>query len=419
MMLKVCPAFAGARPTLSAAEGMATYRYTNTTATGASLKLNERAVYGSSRLGSLRKEEELRTVLSFQPQDANPIQQVDLNYELTDHLGNVTAVITGRLLDGNGGGTPKQAELVSAQGYEAFGSLLPGRNYSSGSYRYLFQGQEHDDELYGSEGTSYAFEYRIHDARVGRFLSIDPLTAKYPYMTPYQFAGNKPIWSREIEGLESEVDAQVIPAAAATTGTDAERRAAILTDPSTLNSTRVSGRDPLQGPGSTGSFGGDMHMKNGTETEKSIKTTKPTQVGTTDGSYIPGKVLAGMSPTGTGVPKGKDVDDWDDWFEEGADLLSELGAGIDALSDVIESWWPSDASSSAKPVLQNGNSQSVEQTSTHPPLVAPPQTGDTVQAEQYYEYLHVVGGDSTIPVPKGRTYGQYKPHTTSPSRRGL
>jgi RHS repeat-associated protein len=82
------------------------------------------------------------------------------------------------LLDGNGGGTPKQAELVSAQGYEAFGSLLPGRNYSSGSYRFGFQGQEKDDEVHGSTGTSINYEYRTYDPRIARFMSIDPLTAK-------------------------------------------------------------------------------------------------------------------------------------------------------------------------------------------------------------------------------------------------
>ena len=35
---------------------MATYRFTNTIADGVSLKLTERPVYGSSRLGSLRKQ---------------------------------------------------------------------------------------------------------------------------------------------------------------------------------------------------------------------------------------------------------------------------------------------------------------------------------------------------------------------------
>jgi RHS repeat-associated protein len=179
---------------------MATYRYTNND--GASLKLNERPVYGSSRLGSLREEVELHTLPSFDPATANPVQMVDLNYELTDHLGNVCAVVTGRLLDGNGGGTAKQAELVSAQGYEPFGSLLPGRNYSSDAYRFGFQGQEQDNEVHDAPGTSVNYKYRMHDPRIGRFLSIDPLAADYPHNSPYAFSENRVIDAIELEGAE-------------------------------------------------------------------------------------------------------------------------------------------------------------------------------------------------------------------------
>ncbi|MBL7950507.1 MAG: hypothetical protein JNM62_02200 [Flavobacteriales bacterium] len=136
------------------------------------------------------------------------MQPVDVNYELTDHLGNVTAVVTGRLLDGNGGGTLKQPELLSAQGYEPFGSLLPGRNYNSGSSRHLFQGQEHDDEINGGIGLNYAFEYRMHDPRVGRFWSIDPLAPKYPHNSPYAFSENRVIDRIELEGLETAVISQ-------------------------------------------------------------------------------------------------------------------------------------------------------------------------------------------------------------------
>jgi hypothetical protein len=122
----------------------------------------------------LRTEVELRSLPSFDPTSANPVQQVDLNNELTDYLGNVCAVVTGRLLDGNGGGTPKQAELVSAQGYEAFGSLLPGRNYSSSTYRFGLNGQEKDDEVYGATGTSYTAEFWQYDPRTARRWNLDP-----------------------------------------------------------------------------------------------------------------------------------------------------------------------------------------------------------------------------------------------------
>ena len=70
------------------------------------------------------------------------------------------------------------------------------------SYRYGFNNQEKDNELYGTEGTAYAFEYRIHDTRLGRFLSLDPLAAKYPWNSVYAFAENRPIDGIDLEGLE-------------------------------------------------------------------------------------------------------------------------------------------------------------------------------------------------------------------------
>jgi hypothetical protein len=186
---------------------MATYRYklipvpnTTTQLYEASLKLNERPLYGSSRLGSLRTEVELRSLPSFDPTSANPVQQVDLNYELTDHLGNVCAVVTGRLLDGNGGGTPKQAELVSAQGYEPFGSLLPGRNYSSDSYRFGFGGQLKDDEVYGSTGTSYTAEFWQYDPRTARRWNVDPESNSQVSWSTYSVYGDNPIFHIDPNG---------------------------------------------------------------------------------------------------------------------------------------------------------------------------------------------------------------------------
>lgn len=43
---------------------------------------------------------------------------------------------------------------------------------------------------------------RAYDTRVGRFFSVDPLARQYPYYTPYQFAGNKPIRYIDRDGLE-------------------------------------------------------------------------------------------------------------------------------------------------------------------------------------------------------------------------
>jgi len=84
--------------------------------------------------------------------------------------------------------------------YYPFGMLMPERN-GGANYRYSFQGQEADNEVKG-KGNSVNYKYRMHDARLGRFFAVDPLTSKYPHYTPYSFSGNKVIHAVELEGLE-------------------------------------------------------------------------------------------------------------------------------------------------------------------------------------------------------------------------
>jgi hypothetical protein len=42
----------------------------------------------------------------------------------------------------------------------------------------------------------------LTSTEVARFMSVDPLAPKYPWYTPYQFAGNTPIWATDLDGLE-------------------------------------------------------------------------------------------------------------------------------------------------------------------------------------------------------------------------
>jgi RHS repeat-associated protein len=77
------------------------------------------------------------------------------------------------------------------------------RTFAAEDYTYGFNGQEQDTELLGG---AVSFKYRIHDPRIGRFLSVDPLAPEYPWYTPYQFAGNKVIAHSELEGLEEKLD---------------------------------------------------------------------------------------------------------------------------------------------------------------------------------------------------------------------
>ncbi|OFY83915.1 MAG: hypothetical protein A3F72_07920 [Bacteroidetes bacterium RIFCSPLOWO2_12_FULL_35_15] len=79
---------------------------------------------------------------------------------------------------------------------------MPGRNFTSANgYRYGYNGKEKDDEVKGA-GNSYNYGFRIYDPRIGRFLSVDPLSNNFAYYTPYQYAGNKPIAYIDLDGLE-------------------------------------------------------------------------------------------------------------------------------------------------------------------------------------------------------------------------
>jgi RHS repeat-associated protein len=122
------------------------------------------------------------------------------HYELTNHLGNVLAVVTDRKLISTN--AFYVSDVLSLTDYYAFGMQIAERTYAAnGSYRYGFNGQEKDNELYG-EGNALAFEYRVHDPRIGRFLSIDPLEKEYPWNSTYAFAENRCIDGIDLEGQE-------------------------------------------------------------------------------------------------------------------------------------------------------------------------------------------------------------------------
>lgn len=62
---------------------------------------------------------------------------------------------------------------------------MPNKHTTDGNYRYAFQGQEKDGET-GME----AFELRLWDGRLGRWLTVDP---QHQYPSPYLGMGNNPI----------------------------------------------------------------------------------------------------------------------------------------------------------------------------------------------------------------------------------
>jgi RHS repeat-associated protein len=71
----------------------------------------------------------------------------------------------------------------------------------SNDYRFGFNGQEKDNEIKGV-GNSLDFKFTAYDSRLGKFFSVDPLAAEYPWNSAYAFAENDVIRSIDLEGAE-------------------------------------------------------------------------------------------------------------------------------------------------------------------------------------------------------------------------
>ncbi len=127
--------------------------------------LNSQAIYGGGRLGMYDESTE------------------QLNYELTDHLGNVRATI---IRDGN-----NDLKIESWADYYPFGEVMPGRH--SGSFEegmFGYQGQE-KMKANGNGGSRwYNFQLRMYNPSLGRWGTIDPYSQHY---SPYLAMSNNPI----------------------------------------------------------------------------------------------------------------------------------------------------------------------------------------------------------------------------------
>ena len=186
------------------AQGNIMATYTMTDDANDYVYLDEFDIYGNSRLGVNNIGKKM-TELTWSGSSFS-FTTGNKQYELTNHLGNVLATISDHKLPFSSNvndGTVDYflADITSSQDYYPFGMIMPERNWNSSTYRFGFQGQEQDNEIKG-EGNSINFKYRVHDPRLGRFLSIDPLAAKYPWNSPYAFSENRVIDGIELEGLE-------------------------------------------------------------------------------------------------------------------------------------------------------------------------------------------------------------------------
>jgi RHS repeat-associated protein len=183
--------------------------YENSTPTGATggFTQTEAYLYGSSRLG-----------VDNVNRNANNLQNFDINtynttfergnkfFELSNHLGNVLVTVSDRVIQVQSTTNTTQigyylADVITANDYYAFGMTMPGRTFTAGTaYRYGFNGKENDKDA-GQGIQDYGL--RIYDSRLGKFLSVDPLTKSFVDLTPYQFAANTPIRAIDLDGGEA------------------------------------------------------------------------------------------------------------------------------------------------------------------------------------------------------------------------
>ena len=103
-------------------------------------------------------------------------------YYINDHLGNVRVVLS------------ETGQRVDATDYYAFGMALPQRRYDGGT-KEQYSGKERDKET----GWDY-FGARYYNPSIGRFNGIDRFADKYPYFSPYQYAGNNPMSFIDVNG---------------------------------------------------------------------------------------------------------------------------------------------------------------------------------------------------------------------------
>jgi RHS repeat-associated protein len=128
--------------------------------------------------------------------------QVQGGQELTNHLGNVLATITDRKIY-NPIEQYYEPVITMKADYYAFGMLQPNRHEGTDESRHLFNGMEVDAEVSG-DGNSYTTQFRQYDPRLGRWKSLDPLMASFPWQSPYVAFDNNPIFYTDPLGLAAE-----------------------------------------------------------------------------------------------------------------------------------------------------------------------------------------------------------------------
>jgi len=166
----------------------------------ASFAQAELHIYGSSMLGMYKPETEL---ISSIPQGNIYTNYLGKkHFTGSNHLGNTIAVFSDikHQSDYNNDNIVDNytADLLAANDYAPFGGLLTERTFNKGTFPNTFNGKRDDPELFDWQD----YGMMMYSPWTRRFPTVDPIAKDYPWYTPYQFAGNKPIVAIDLDGLE-------------------------------------------------------------------------------------------------------------------------------------------------------------------------------------------------------------------------
>ncbi|HQI46594.1 MAG TPA: hypothetical protein PLC59_11110 [Bacteroidales bacterium] len=124
-----------------------------------------------------------------------------INLPIPIGMGNVLTTVSDRKIPHTSDNITIDyytSDITSAQDYYAFGQLMPGRNFSSNTYKYGYNTQEKVDEISGS-GNHYTAQFWEYDPRIVTRWNRDPVT--FPWQSPYAINNNNPIVFTDPLGL--------------------------------------------------------------------------------------------------------------------------------------------------------------------------------------------------------------------------
>jgi RHS repeat-associated protein len=107
----------------------------------------------------------------------------NIQYIVSDHLGNGTVRLR------------TDRNRINREEYYPFGET------SFGSFtfkRYRYNGKEKD-----SESGLYEYGQRYYAPWLCRFVSVDPIAESFPHLSSYNYASNRPVTARDLEGLQA------------------------------------------------------------------------------------------------------------------------------------------------------------------------------------------------------------------------